>query len=89
MNSTLLTDAINFAKSHLQILDLLNERDNDEKLILLSVSCKKTLFEGGKDGYFLRVIFDYRLRNERNTNGPDVFIDLEYDNGKFKALPRL
>lgn len=89
MNSTLLTNAINFAKKHSQILDLLEDRDNNEDLILLSVSCKKTLYEGGKDGYFLRVIFDYRVRNERNTNGPDVFIDLEYDNGRFKALPQL
>jgi hypothetical protein len=88
MNSKLLIEAINFAKNHSQIIDQVNERDNDDRLILQSISCKKTLYEGN-DGYFLRIIFDYRVKNESNTNEPDVFIDLEYDGKKFKALPQL
>ncbi len=88
MNSTILIDAVNFAKYHPQIVNMLAERDNDPRLILLKVSCYKRLYEG-KDGYFLRVLFDYRLKNQQNTNGPDVFIDLELENGEFIALPPL
>jgi hypothetical protein len=89
MTSSLLIDAINFAKTHSQIESLLNERDNDTELILLTVSCSKTLYEVSGTGYFLRVLFDYRKRNNRNTIAPDIFIDLEYKDGKFKALPAL
>lgn len=89
MTSSLLIDAINFAKTHSQIESLLNERDNDTELILLTVSCSKTLYEVPGTGYFLRVLFDYRKRNNRNTIAPDIFIDLEYKDGKFKALPAL
>lgn len=89
MTSTQIAEAVVFAKNHSQINEILSERDADDNLILMGASCKKTLYEGGNEGYFLRVIFDYKIKNQRNTPAPDVFIDLEYVGGNFRALPRL
>ncbi|GEM_PF-3415724 len=89
MTTTQIAEAIIFATNHSQINDILRERDEDDNLILMGISCKKTLYEGGNQGYFLRVIFDFKIRNQRNTPAPDVFIDVEYADGHFRALPEL
>ncbi len=90
MNSQVFTEAINFARTHEQVAADIHTRDNNPDLVLISIRCNKTPFEGGQDGNFLRIIFDYKRRGQPDNIGPDVIIDMiPLAQSGFRVLPRI
>lgn len=89
MDSNVLIEAINFSKFHPDTSKQLGKSDSNEDMVLLKISCEKTLFEGRGNGYFLRVKFEYKSKGSRTKSLPKIFLDLDYNNGEFKALPAI
>lgn len=85
MNIPLSVHAINFVALHPNYEPLLVHRDHDPNLILLQVSCTQYSFEDG-NGSYLQVLFDYRIKNNVNSNGPDVYVNLIMENEKFVVI---
>ena len=87
LTSTLLSNAISFAKSVPEMAGKLQGRDEDDNLYLREILCRMETYTNNRDRFYLRVIFNYSTFNVANRDRPDVYIDLTtHADGSFRVL---
>jgi len=88
LTSTLLADAISFAKSDPNMAANLQKRDNDDALYMAGIYCEMKTYTETPDKFYLRIIFDYAEFDNPGSKAPDIFVDLQtLAGGGFQILP--
>lgn len=87
-SSTLLANAISFAKSFPPMASALQKRDADNRIYAKSIFCEMKVYTNNPHAYYIRIIFDYAYFTSPEPNQPDMYLDLApLASGSFQVLP--